>query len=52
MSQTLCQPLGTQMRNKIRRSPGFYGAFQLESTDVKQNNHSNKCTIALDQKEI
>ena len=36
----------------IGKSPCFYGAFQLEGTDVKQNNHSSKCTIALNQKEI
>lgn len=42
MSQTLCQPLNTQMVNKIRKSPCFWGAFQVEGTDGKQNNHSKK----------
>lgn len=35
-----------------KKFPCFYGAFQLEGRDVKPNNHSNKCTTALNQKEI
>lgn len=52
MSQTWMPTLRDTNGEPNQKESLFLYAFQLEGTDVKQNSPSNKCAIALHQKEI